>query len=66
MERVMRYVTINGVRLLWRDVLKMRREQVKAARQPQQETLFPLVEDSRPATQQTARGRYEQPLLFKE
>lgn len=59
----MRYVEINGVRMLWRDVLKMRREQIKAARQPQP-TLFELKEDRRPSSQDTASGRYSEPLLF--
>ena len=59
----MRYVTINGVRVLWRDVLKARREQLKAARQPQP-TLFELKEDCRPPASRTAAGRYLEPTLF--
>jgi len=57
-------VTIDGKRHLWRDILKLRREQKKAARQ-RQLTLFELKEDSRPATQRTAQGRYTEPLLFR-
>jgi hypothetical protein len=61
----MKTVDINGQRFLWRDVLKMRREQEKAARQPQQETLFALKDDTRPVSQQTADGRFSEPTLFK-
>jgi hypothetical protein len=59
-------IYIDGKPHLWSELLKLRREQRKAARQPDQETLFPLKEDSRPASQRSASGRYEQPLLFKE
>ena len=60
-----KYIEIEGRRYAWRDILKLRREQVKAARQPQQETLFPLHDDRRPVNQRTAAGRYENPTLFK-
>ena len=59
----MRYVTIGGVCLLWRDVLKARREQLEAERRPQP-TLFELKEDARPPSQRTAAGRYLEPTLF--
>jgi hypothetical protein len=58
-----RFIEIGGRRYLWREILKMRREQRKAARK-EQPTHFPLQEDSRPATQKTASGRYEEPTLF--
>jgi len=61
-----KFITLGDKVYRWRDVLRLRREQAKEAKRPQQETLFPLVEDSRPATQRTASGRYEQPLLFKD
>jgi hypothetical protein len=61
----MRTVEINGVRMLWRDILKLRREQQKSERQPQP-TLFPLKEDSRPQSQSNADGRYSEPLLFQD
>jgi hypothetical protein len=61
----MKTVEIGGTRYLWRDVLKLRKEQQKAARQPQP-TLFPLVEDSRPASEKTAAGRHEEPTLFAD
>ena len=59
-----RTVEIDGKRYLWRDILKARREQVKAAKQPQA-TLFELKEDRRPASQTTGAGRYSEPTLFK-
>jgi hypothetical protein len=58
------FIVIDGKRHLWKDVLKLRREQRKAARQPQL-TLFELKDDSRPATQRTAEGRFTEPLLFQ-
>jgi hypothetical protein len=61
----LKYVTIDGKRHLWADVLKARREQAKAAKQPPQEALFELREDRRPSTQRTASDRYENPTLFK-
>jgi hypothetical protein len=61
----MRTIEINGVRMFWRDVLKLRREQQKAERQPHP-TLFELRVDSRPATQRTASDRYENPTLFEK
>lgn len=60
----MRYVWIDGRPHLWRDLLKLRREQKKAERQRQM-TLFELRDDTRPATQQTAAGRYTEPMLFQ-
>jgi hypothetical protein len=58
-------VVLDGKTWRWRDVLRLRREQAKEAKRPQQETLFPLKEDSRPVSQRTAAGRYESPTLFK-
>ena len=57
-------ILIDGKRYLWKDILKLRREQRKAARPPQL-TLFDLKEDSRPASQRTAEGRYSEPTLFR-
>jgi hypothetical protein len=58
------FVVIEGKRHLWKDIMKLRREQRKAARQPQL-TLFELEDDSRPASQRTAEGRFTEPLLFR-
>jgi len=57
-------IVIDGKRHLWRDILKLRREQRKAARQHQL-TLFELKDDSRPATQRSADGRFTEPTLFR-
>jgi phage-related minor tail protein len=59
----MRYITLDGKRYAWRDLLKLRREQKKAARQAQP-ALFELKEDARPQSQRTASSRYEEPTLF--
>jgi hypothetical protein len=58
------FIVIDGKRYAWKDILKLRREQRKAARQTQL-TLFELQDDHRPATQRTADGRYTEPTLFK-
>jgi hypothetical protein len=61
----MRYVELDGKRYEWKEIRRIRREQIQAALKPQL-TLFELRHDSRPTSQQTASGRYQQPLLFKE
>ncbi len=58
------FIVIDGKRYLWRDILKLRREQKKATRQ-RQLILFDLREDSRPASQRTVEGRYSEPTLFR-
>ena len=60
-----KFITLDGKVYRWRDVLRLRREQAREAKQPQQQTLFALKEDSRPASQRTAAGRYSEPTLFK-
>jgi hypothetical protein len=60
----MRYVLIDNKRYEWKEILRLRREQLEAARRAQQPTLFELRDDRRPPSQQTAAGRYEQPTLF--
>jgi hypothetical protein len=59
-EAVVKYITIDGKRYLWRDLVKLRREQHKGS----QLLLFELKEDSRPETQRFAHGRYREPTLF--
>lgn len=56
-------IEINGQRVLWRDLLKMRREQRKAAHTAQP-TQFELKDDARPATERSADDRYREPSLF--
>ena len=59
-----RFVEIDGRRYLWRDLLKLRREQ-RAEERRAQLALFELKEDRRPASQVSADGRYSEPTLFK-
>jgi hypothetical protein len=58
-----RYLVLDNKRYLWRDILKLRREQCKAAEQAQP-VLFTLQDDERPKSQRTAAARHEEPTLF--
>jgi hypothetical protein len=49
---------------IWRELVKMRREQLRAIAKVRQLTLFELREDVRPQSHRTAVGRYLQPSLF--
>jgi hypothetical protein len=60
-----RFIVIDGKRYLWRDIQKLRKEQVQAAANAKQPALFELVDDSRPRTECTAAGRFTEPSLFK-
>lgn len=57
------FIEIEGKRFLWRDLVKLRQEQRRAA-EPVQPALFELRDDCRPAAQRTAAGRYLEPSLF--
>lgn len=57
-----RFVEIDGRRLLWRDLVALRRAQ--ATRRAAQPALFELIEDCRPAGERTAAERYQAPGLF--
>ena len=61
-----KFIVIEGRRHLWRDVIRLRQEQCRAAvaAEPQQPPLFELRDDFRPAAERTARGRYLEPSLF--
>jgi hypothetical protein len=59
-----RFIEIDGKRYLWRDLLKLRQEQRRAAAKAEQPPLFELREDCRPATDRNAAGRYLEPSLF--
>lgn len=60
------FIRLDGKAYRWSDVLAARRAQLEAWRKPaEQPTLFPLVEDHRPAPSRTAAGRYLQPCLFE-
>ncbi len=60
-----KFIMIDGKRIAWRDLLKLRREQRKAA-QTAQPVWFELKDDTRPKSQQTAAGRFSEPTLFGE
>jgi hypothetical protein len=60
----MRYIWIDNKRYAWKDIVRLRREQIEAERRAQQPTLFELRDDTRLASQQTAAGRYQEPTLF--
>jgi hypothetical protein len=45
----MKYLVLDNKRYLWRDILKLRREQRKAARNAQP-VLFELKDDERPTS----------------
>lgn len=59
-----KFIEIEGKRLLWKDVLQMRRAQVEAAKVARQPTLFELKDDARPGAERTAAGRFSEPTLL--
>jgi hypothetical protein len=61
-----KFIKIDGKRHLWRDIVKLRQEQLRAAAeaQPVQPPLFALHEDFRPTAERTAASRYLEPSLF--
>ncbi len=59
-----RFIEIDGKRHLWREIVKLRQEQRRAAAKAQQPALFELRDDCRPASERTAAGRYREPSLF--
>ncbi len=60
----LKFIEIDGKRHLWRDVLRLRREQKRALARTEQPALFDLIEDRRPPADRTAAGRYLEPSLF--
>ncbi len=60
-------IMIDGRARSWRWILELRRAQIEAwkAAQPQQPALFEIREDSRPAAERTAAGRYREPTLLE-
>jgi hypothetical protein len=58
-------IEIDGKRYDWKEIRRLRREQIQAARKPQP-TLFELQSDSRPVTQKTAADRFLNPTLFEK
>jgi hypothetical protein len=61
-----KFIEIDGKRHLWRDIVKLRQEQCRAAAEaaPVQPPLFELYEDFRPITERSAADRYLEPSLF--
>jgi hypothetical protein len=60
----MRYIVIGGVRYEWKEIRRLRREQIQATHK-RQLVLFEMKDDRRPASQKTADGRFSEPPLFK-
>ncbi len=58
-----RFITINGQRVAWIEIVRLRKEQCQQLK-AKQLTLFELKEDARPATERSAAGRYLEPSLF--
>jgi len=61
-----KFIDIDGKRHLWRDIVKLRQEQCRAAAEaaPVQPPLFELHEDFRPTAERNAATRYLEPSLF--
>ena len=59
-----RLIEINGTPYLRRDILELRREQLRARSRTRQTTLLELRVDARPPSERTASGRYQEPSLF--
>ena len=61
-----KFIEIDGKRHLWRDIVRLRQEQCRAAAEaaPAQPPLFDLHEDFRPITERSAAARYLEPSLF--
>jgi hypothetical protein len=47
---MLRFIDIAGKRHAWKDILRLRRQQLEAQRRAQQPTLFELRDDCRPAS----------------
>ena len=57
------FLMINGQRIAWSEIVRLRREQ-RAQMRAKQLTLFELKDDARPTSEQSADGRYLEPTLF--
>jgi hypothetical protein len=60
-------IVIDGRAYSWRALIEQRKAQLETWRKAQgaQPALFPLVEDSRPKSERTAAGRYQEPTLLE-
>jgi hypothetical protein len=59
-----RHIVLDGKPYVWRELVKMRREQLQAYAKQKQPALFEMRDDYRPEPQRTASGRYLQPSLL--
>lgn len=59
-----RYILIDGKPYVWSELMKLRREQLKARVRERQLTLFELKMDARPSTERSAAGRFLEPSLL--
>lgn len=59
-----RFIIIDGKAYVWRELVKLRREQLQAIAKATQMALFELRDDCRPQTDRTAAGRYLEPSLL--
>jgi len=59
-----RFIDIDGKRYVWREILRLRREQLAEHAKAGQPALFALREDHRPELARTAAGRYLAPSLL--
>ncbi len=59
-------IVIDGRAYRWRDIVELRRQQLEAWKtaRPEQPALFALRQDSRPAAERSAAGRYREPRLL--
>jgi hypothetical protein len=59
-------ILIGGHAYCWQEICELRRKQLEAWKtaQARQLPLFELKDDSRPAAERTAAGRYREPTLF--
>jgi hypothetical protein len=58
------FIEIDGKRYPWRDILLLRRAQLRACAKADQPALFELKDDRRPPADRTGAGRYLEPSLF--
>jgi hypothetical protein len=56
-----KYFILGGKKYLWKEILKMGHEQIKAARRAAQVALFALQDDAGPKYQRAASARFEDP-----
>lgn len=59
-----RHIVIEDKAYVWRELVKMRREQLRAHARQKQPTLFEMREDYRPEAERSASDRYLQPSLL--